>query len=104
MEELNKRLEESSSSGPMQAYIADELLFRHWTDYKGEKESYLVLFDTKEIDKGFRMKVGTDKYEGGSLDDAFTMMHVGDSARFLIDAVLFFTNTRKEKFFNFIIK
>jgi dipeptidyl aminopeptidase/acylaminoacyl peptidase len=32
----------------MQAYIADELLFRHWTDYKGEKESYLVLFDIKE--------------------------------------------------------
>ena len=32
----------------MQAYIADDLLFRHWTDYKGEKESYLVLFDIKE--------------------------------------------------------
>jgi len=46
--DCNKRLDESSSSGPMQAYIADELLFRHWTDYKGEKESYLVLFDIKE--------------------------------------------------------
>ncbi|MFZ1519272.1 MAG: S9 family peptidase [Ignavibacteriaceae bacterium] len=46
--DCNKRLEESASSGPMQAYIADELLFRHWTDYKGEKESYLVLFDTRE--------------------------------------------------------
>jgi dipeptidyl aminopeptidase/acylaminoacyl peptidase len=44
----NKGLDESSSNGPMQAYIADELLFRHWTDYKGEKESYLVLFDIKE--------------------------------------------------------
>ena len=61
--------------------------------YRTEDDS--ILFDTKEIDKGFRMKVGTDKYEGGSLDDAFTMMHVGDSARFLIDAVLFYTNTRK---------
>lgn len=46
--ECNKRLEESSSNGPMQAYIADELLFRHWADYKGEKESFLVLFDIKE--------------------------------------------------------
>lgn len=46
--DCNKRLDESSSKGPMQAYIADELLFRHWTDYKGEKESYLVLFDIKE--------------------------------------------------------
>jgi len=46
--DCNKRLDESSSNGPMQAYIADELLFRHWTDYKGEKETYLILFDTKE--------------------------------------------------------
>ena len=46
--DCNKRLDESCSNGPLQAYIADELLFRHWTDYKGEKESYLVLFDIKE--------------------------------------------------------
>ena len=46
--DCNKRLDESTSKGPMQAYIADELLFRHWTNYKGEKESYLVLFDIKE--------------------------------------------------------
>ena len=46
--DCNKRLDESSSTGPTQAYIADELLFRHWTDYKGEKESYLVLFDIRE--------------------------------------------------------
>ena len=46
--DCNKRLEESSSNGPMQAYIADELLFRHWTDYKGEKESFLVLYDLME--------------------------------------------------------
>ena len=46
--DCNKRLDESSSNGPVQAYIADELLFRHWTDYKGEKESYLILFDIKE--------------------------------------------------------
>jgi dipeptidyl aminopeptidase/acylaminoacyl peptidase len=46
--ECNKKLDESSSIGPVQAYIADELLFRHWTDYKGEKETYLVLYDIKE--------------------------------------------------------
>lgn len=46
--DCNKRLDESTSNGPMQAYIADELLFRHWTDYKGEKESFLILFDIKE--------------------------------------------------------
>ncbi len=46
--DCNKKLDESSSTGPAQAYIADELLFRHWTEYKGEKESYLILFDIKE--------------------------------------------------------
>ncbi|MBP9582191.1 MAG: PD40 domain-containing protein, partial [Ignavibacterium sp.] len=46
--DCNKKLDVSSSDGPMHAYIADNLLFRHWTDYKGEKESYLVLFDIKE--------------------------------------------------------
>ena len=46
--DCNKRLDESSSNGPVQAYIADGLLFRHWTEYKGEKESYLVLFDIKQ--------------------------------------------------------
>ncbi|HEX7358167.1 MAG TPA: S9 family peptidase [Ignavibacteriaceae bacterium] len=44
----NKRLDESSANGPVQAYIADDLLFRHWTEYKGEKETYLVLYDMKE--------------------------------------------------------
>lgn len=44
----NKRLDESSANGPVQAYIADELLFRHWTEYKGEKKTYLVLYDMKE--------------------------------------------------------
>jgi dipeptidyl aminopeptidase/acylaminoacyl peptidase len=46
--DCNKRLDESSSTGSVQAYIADDLLFRHWTEYKGEKESYLILFNIRE--------------------------------------------------------
>lgn len=46
--DCNKKLEESTSKGPLQAYIADELLFRHWTEYKGGKETYLVLYDLRE--------------------------------------------------------
>jgi len=68
--------------------------------YKTEDDS--VLFDTKEIAQDFRMKMGTDKYEGGSVDDAFAMMHVGDSARFIIDATLFYTNTKKTTVPDFI--
>jgi dipeptidyl aminopeptidase/acylaminoacyl peptidase len=46
--DCNKKLAESTSKGPLQAYIADELLFRHWTEYKGGKETYLVLYDLRE--------------------------------------------------------
>jgi dipeptidyl aminopeptidase/acylaminoacyl peptidase len=46
--DCNKKLDESTSKGPLQAYIADELLFRHWTEYKGGKETYLVLYDLRE--------------------------------------------------------
>lgn len=60
--DCNKKLDESSSNGPMQAYIADELLFRHWTEYKGEKESYLVLFDTRE--KKYQTIVSSDVLSG----------------------------------------
>lgn len=45
--DCNKKLDESTSNGPLQAYIADELLFRHWTEYKGGKETYLVLYDIR---------------------------------------------------------
>lgn len=47
-EQCNKNLDSSSSKGPLQAYVADELLFRHWASYKGSKESYLVLYDMRE--------------------------------------------------------
>ncbi len=40
----NKKLEKSSEKGPIQAYIADSLLFRHWTQYRGEKETHLFVY------------------------------------------------------------
>jgi dipeptidyl aminopeptidase/acylaminoacyl peptidase len=46
--DCNKELDESVSSGPLQAYVTDELLFRHWTDYKGSKEPALILYDMEE--------------------------------------------------------
>jgi dipeptidyl aminopeptidase/acylaminoacyl peptidase len=46
--ECNKKLDESTSKGSLQAYVADELLFRHWTQYKGGKETYLILYDLRE--------------------------------------------------------
>ncbi len=41
----NKKLSESSESGPVQAYMSDELMFRHWTEYNGEKKSSLISYN-----------------------------------------------------------
>ncbi len=46
--DCNKKLDESASNNPLQAYVADELLFRHWTEYKGGKDSYLILYDLRD--------------------------------------------------------
>ncbi|HSP88537.1 MAG TPA: hypothetical protein VLN45_10420, partial [Ignavibacteriaceae bacterium] len=40
----NKNLSESSANGPVQAYMTDELMFRHWTEYNGEKKTSLISY------------------------------------------------------------
>ena len=44
----NEKISKSSADGPMQAYIADKLLFRHWTSYKEEKEPALFLYNIEK--------------------------------------------------------
>ncbi|MDD3080030.1 MAG: S9 family peptidase [Paludibacter sp.] len=34
-----------ANNGPTQAYLADKLLFRHWTDYAAGKASHIILYD-----------------------------------------------------------
>lgn len=73
--DCNKRLDESTSKGPLQAYIADDLLFRHWTEYKDSKESYLVLYDLREKEYSIVAKsdVFADSYMlGGGVKYAFS--------------------------------
>ena len=41
----NRKLLESSENGPVQAYMTDKLLFRHWKEYNGEKKSSLILYN-----------------------------------------------------------
>ncbi len=43
----NKRISESVKNGPIQAYIADSLLFRHWTEYIGQKETHIFIYNLK---------------------------------------------------------
>lgn len=37
-----------ATNGPAQAYMADKLLFRHWTDYAAGKCSHIILFDLEK--------------------------------------------------------
>lgn len=69
--------------------------------YKTENDS--VLFDTKELNgQPFRMKVKSPTKNGGTIDDAFYMMHVGDSAQFIVDAERFFLETKSTTVPDFI--
>ncbi len=45
--ECNKNTDSSAIKGPIQAYIADALLYRHWTKYNREKEYHLFIYDIK---------------------------------------------------------
>lgn len=38
-------LTKSTENGPIQAYIADKLLFRHWTDYNRGTETHVFVYD-----------------------------------------------------------
>ncbi|MDT3695551.1 MAG: S9 family peptidase [Ignavibacterium sp.] len=60
--DCNKKLDESTSNGPVQAYIADNLMFRHWTEYKGEKETFLILYDM--IEKKYETITSSDVLSG----------------------------------------
>lgn len=37
-----------ATNGPAQAYMADKLLFRHWTDYAAGKCSHIIIYDLEK--------------------------------------------------------
>ena len=47
--QCNKEIDSTSTHGPIQAYVADHLLFRHWTTYSAGKYSHIIIYnlDTK---------------------------------------------------------
>jgi len=80
----------------------NEILVLHMS-YKTEKDS--VLFDTKELNgQPFRMKYYGPSKNGGTIDDAFSLMHEGDSAQFIVDAEKFYIETKKTEVPSFIKK
>ena len=43
----NRITDSAASNGPIQAYVADHLLFRHWTDYSAGKSTHIFIYDFK---------------------------------------------------------
>ncbi len=79
--------------------------------YKSEKDS--ILFDSRDYKGAFRMQLNEASHFGGSIEDAFSLMNIGDSLVCKINAYDFYTKTRKRKipkgikpenFINFYIK
>ncbi len=57
-----------------------------------------VIFDSNEIDTHYRMQFTERSHKGGCLEDAWSLMRVGDSLRCKINAFDFYRETRKIEF------
>lgn len=45
---LFKKADEGMNNGPIQAHMADRLLYRHWNEYKDGKKTHTLLFDVSK--------------------------------------------------------
>ncbi len=43
----NKEIDTAAAKGPIQAYVTDHLLFRHWTSYSAGKYSHVLIYNLK---------------------------------------------------------
>jgi dipeptidyl aminopeptidase/acylaminoacyl peptidase len=73
--DCHKRIKASAEEGAIQAYMADELLFRHWTSYNDERETHIFLYDIENntFKDLTRSEWASDRFIlGGSVKYAFS--------------------------------
>ncbi len=47
-DDCNRKTNESLAKGPLQAYMADRLLYRHWNSWKEGKRTHIFVFDIEK--------------------------------------------------------
>lgn len=47
-EEKNNKIREATAKGPIQAFLADSLFVRHWTEYADGSVSHIILYDIEK--------------------------------------------------------
>ena len=55
-----------------------------------------LLFSSKELGNPFRMKLKRTEAIGETIDDALSLLHVGDSVSFKVNASIFYASTKKQ--------
>lgn len=64
--------------------------FKVYTD-----DSDSLVFDTRKLPRTFMTQLKEPSHPGGSFEDGLSLLNVGDSIHFLLDARNFYTHTRK---------
>ena len=45
--DCNKKNDDGGSASPIQAHVADHLLYRHWTEWKDGKRTHVIIYDVE---------------------------------------------------------
>ncbi len=72
--------------------VGDVMVLNMAYYYNGDS----LLFSSKELSNPFRMKLKRAKPIGETIDDAMSLLHIGDSASFRVNANLFYAQTKQQ--------
>ncbi|MFO7445217.1 MAG: S9 family peptidase [Ignavibacteriaceae bacterium] len=86
-DDCNKRLDEEKEKSKVKAQIFDNLMYRHWNEWRGDKRSHLFLFDVDSktaIDLNLKSDFDVPPIALGSKND-FGFSPVGNEAAYTMN-------------------